>query len=534
MSAHGGKTRPTSHPLNAYADSTALQCGAGDLFGGQLSDLGGLLPRPCLTYPARMVALTAAAVRSAGVPVRHRLLRLVSPGARVAVVGHGGDDLLVIVAAALAAGVVVVPVNPGYREGELRHVLRDAGCALVIDARGAVAAGDVVLGDVAAALDIPIVAAATLAAPPAEAGDDDVGGDDPRSDDDPAMLIYTSGTTGRSKGCTHTRRTLREGLGPLMTLWGIGADDVVINSLPLFHVHGLCVAGLGPLQVGARVALLERFSPEAVRDAILAGGTVLMCVPTMIHRLIGWLDAHPDDAAIFARLRLVTCGSAPLSADQLEAFRARTGLTVLERYGMSETLITLSNPLVGERVPGAVGRPVPGTRIRVVDDELQVQTPGLMRGYWGRRDADAEVFVDDPSPAGHGRWFRTGDAVTVDDDGVVRIVGRLSQDILKVGGFKLSTREIEDEIARHPAVAEVCVVGLPDEEWGERVCAAVVLRPGHALTLPALQAAVDLTAAKKPRALVVFDALPRNAMGKVLKSEVKARALAMTAVGGAG
>lgn len=483
-----------------------------------------------------MVDLTTTAVRLAGRPARRRLRRLVPAGARVAVVGHGGAELLVVVDAALRAGVVVVPVNPGYREGELRHVLQDAGCALVVDARSGEQARDPLLADVAADLEVPVVAAATL---PAVDGDDvdsahDGADVDVGDDDDPAMLIYTSGTTGRSKGCIHTRRTLREGLGPLMTLWGIGADDVVINSLPLFHVHGLCVAGLGPLQVGARVRLLERFSPEAVRDAILAGGTVLMCVPTMIHRLIGWLDAHPDDAAVFGRLRLVTCGSAPLSADHLAAFRTRTGLVVLERYGMSETLITLSNPLVGERVAGAVGRPVPGTRIRVVDDELQVQTPGLMRGYWGRPDADAEVFVDDPSPTGQGRWLKTGDAVTVDVDGVVRIVGRLSQDILKVGGFKLSTREIEDEIARHPAVAEVCVVGLPDEEWGERVCAAVVLRPGHALTLPALQAAVDLTAAKKPRALVVLDALPRNAMGKVLKVEVKARALAMTAVGGAG
>jgi acyl-CoA synthetase (AMP-forming)/AMP-acid ligase II len=476
-----------------------------------------------------MADLTAAAVRRAGLPARRRLRRLVSTGARVAVVGHGGADMLIAVAAGLAAGIVVVPVNPGYRAGELRHVLTDTGSALVVDARSGEQARDPILVEVATDLGLPVVAIAALVGPADDTGDDDDDAD-VGSDDDPAMLITTSGTTGRSKGCTHTRRTLREGLSPLMALWGIGADDVVLNGLPLFHVHGLCVAGLGPLQAGATVRLLERFSPEVVRDGIAAGGTVLMCVPTMIHRLIAWLDAHPDDAAVFSRLRLVTCGSAPLSADQLEAFRARTGLTVLERYGMSETLITLSNPLVGERVPGAVGRPVPGTRIRVVDDELQVQTPGLMRGYWGRPDADAEVFVDDAD----GRWLKTGDAVTVDDDGVVRIVGRLSQDILKVGGFKLSTREIEDEIARHPAVAEVCVVGLPDAEWGERVCAAVVMRPGHTLTLAELQAAVDLTAVKKPRALVVLETLPRNAMGKVLKPEVKARALAMTAANGAG
>jgi acyl-CoA synthetase (AMP-forming)/AMP-acid ligase II len=188
---------------------------------------------------------------------------------------------------------------------------------------------------------------------------------------------------------------------------------------------------------------------------------------------------------------------------------------------MSETLITLSNPLDGERVPGAVGRPVPGTRIRIVDDELQVQTPGMMRGYHNRADADAEVFVLDDDGQ---RWFRTGDAVSVDDDGVVRIVGRLSQDILKVGGYKLSTREIEEAIASHADVAEVTVVGLPDEQWGERVCAVVVARPGAAPTLEQLQQHVRLAETKKPRALLLVEALPRNALGKVQKHLVKALA----------
>lgn len=482
---------------------------------------------PCYRAP---VDVTRARLSDRSVGIRRRLSARMSRGDRLAVVARTGVDVAAVVDAAFVEGLVVVPVNPGYREAELRHVIEDAGVALIVDGRDGDDADDPVLLAVAAQRGVPVITAmALVAGHPVD--DDDASAAPPPSDDDVAMLIYTSGTTGRSKGCAHTRRSLRDGLAPLMTLWGVGAHDVVINALPLFHVHGLCVALLGPLSAGARVRLLPRFSPEAVRDAIVDGGTVLMCVPTMIHRLIAWLDDHPDDAAVFSRLRLVTCGSAPLSADQLEAFLARTGLTVLERYGMSETLITLSNPLVGARVPGAVGRPVPGTRMRVVDDELQVQTPGLMRGYWGRQDADAEVFVDDEAT---GRWFKTGDAVAVDDDGVVQIAGRLSQDILKVGGFKLSTREIEDEIARHPAVAEVCVVGLQDAEWGEKVCAAVVLRPDAHLDLSSLQAAVALSSAKKPRALVVLQALPRNAMGKVLKNEVKARALTMTAASTAG
>jgi len=434
----------------------------------------------------------------------------------MAVVTRSGVDSAVVVLAAMGAGVIVVPVNPGYQREELRHVLVDSGAKLVVDAAADVASP---LRETAVALGLPVTGIGDLLPAAADNADDDAD-DDADVDADVAMLIYTSGTTGKSKGCTHTHRSLRDGLAPLMNLWGIGADDVVINALPLFHVHGLCVALLGPLQAGAGVMLLPRFSPAAVVEAVLAGGTTLMCVPTMVHRLIAHLDEHPGDAAVLGRLRLVTCGSAPLSSTHLEAFRERTGLTILERYGMSETLITLSNPLDGVRVPGAVGRPVPGTVMRVVDDELQVQTPGMMRGYWGRPDADAEVFVDSDT----GRWFRTGDAVSVDDDGVVRIVGRLSQDILKVGGFKLSAREIEDEVLRHPAVLEATVVGLPDEEWGEQVCAAVVLRPGQSLTLEALQAHVQLASAKKPRALLVLDALPRNAMGKVLKSAVKALA----------
>jgi acyl-CoA synthetase (AMP-forming)/AMP-acid ligase II len=252
--------------------------------------------------------------------------------------------------------------------------------------------------------------------------------------------------------------------------------------------------------------------------AARGGATVFMSVPTMVHRLLGSLD--DDGAAALGALRLVTCGSAALSAEHLRAFAARTGVTILERYGMSETLITLSNPLVGERRAGAVGWPVPGTAVRVVDDELQVRSPGTMKAYWNRPDADAEAFVADPDG---GRWFRTGDVVTLDDDGCVRVVGRASQDILKVGGYKLSTREIEEQIEGHPAVREVAVVGLPDAEWGERVCAVVALRPGATLTLTELQAHVRLAEVKRPRELVLVDALPRNALGKVMKSALKPR-----------
>ncbi|MDP2344328.1 MAG: AMP-binding protein [Deltaproteobacteria bacterium] len=424
-------------------------------------------------------------------------------GDRVAWVVRSSIDAVIVLIACLRSGLVVVPVNPGYQEQELAHVLEDCGASLIV------VDGEPNAALLVAAGQRAIVTTATLVSCPG--GDQDVDVDD----DDLAMLIYTSGTTGRSKGCAHTAGGLARGIDALMELWAVDDDDVIVHALPLFHVHGLCVALLGGLLRGACTRLLPQFSAQNVVDAVAAGGTVFMCVPTMIHRLLAHLDAHVDDGAVLGRLRLVTCGSAALSADHLVAFRAKTGLTILERYGMSESLITLSNPLVGERKPGSVGAPVPGTTMKILDDELLVKAPGMMRGYWNRPDADREVFDDEG-------WFKTGDVVSVDDDGAVRIVGRASQDILKVGGYKLSTREIEEQLERHLAILEVAVVGEPDVEWGERVVAVVVLRSGCALTLQEAQDAVPLHNTKKPRRLVVVDALPRNALGKVMKPALKA------------
>jgi len=433
----------------------------------------------------------------------------VAPGERVVVVARAGRAAARALFAVIDAGAVCVPANPSYLHDELVHVVNDAGARQLIDVDGDRAIVDAV----AETTGVTVRRDVTTVAPTG-----------PLKDDRLAMLIYTSGTTGRAKGCAHTLAGLKAGLAPLMAVWGIGPGDVVINALPLFHVHGGCVALMGPLWAGADVMLLDRFSPADVVSAARAGGTVLMCVPTMVHRLTAHLVEHERDRAAIAALRLVTCGSAPLSPAQLEAFRAVSGQTIVERYGMSETLITLSNTLE-RRVPGAVGWPLPGTETRVVDDELWVRGPGVMRGYFDRPDADAQTLVaaDD---AGGRPWLKTGDAVTVDDDGCVRIVGRLSQDILKVGGFKLSAREIEDACASHPAIAEVAVVGAPDDEWGERVCAVVVVRAGQTLTLPALQAHVQLAPVKLPRQLVLTDALPRTALGKVQKQALKALASA--------
>jgi len=464
-------------------------------------------PQPALCLDE--LTLSFAALDELSANVASALARRgLSKGDRAALVLRSSIDGVACLLGCLRRGVVVVPINPGYQEQELAHVLADSGASLVIEdepcaalhaltARAPVVGSRALLEEGASTLDAADVAL---------------------HGDDLAMLIYTSGTTGRSKGCAHTVAGLSAGIGALMDLWAVAPSDVVLDALPLFHVHGLCVCLLGALSRGACVRLVPRFSPAAVVDGARRGATVFMSVPTMVHRLLGALD--DEGASALSSLRLVTCGSAALSADHLRAFEARTGHTILERYGMSETLITLSNPLVGERRAGAVGWAVPGTRVRVVDDELQVSSPGTMKGYWNRPDADAESFVVDGEGA---RWFRTGDVVTLDDDGCVRIVGRASQDILKVGAYKLSTREIEEQIEAHPAVREVAVVGVADEEWGERVCAVVALREGASLTLAELREHVKLAEVKRPRELVVLDELPRNAMGKVMKSALKER-----------
>jgi acyl-CoA synthetase (AMP-forming)/AMP-acid ligase II len=423
-----------------------------------------------------------------------RLARLgVAPGDRVACFAEGDLDVIAALLACHALGAVWVPVNPGYQDAELCHVLEHSGASVVLcDGPRRARAGPRAR---------PLSSWWTRGAPRSHRA----------QDDDPALLIYTSGTTGRAKGCPLSFGNIVAAVGALSALWELGPNDEVVHALPLFHVHGLCVALHGALLRGTRTRRLARFSPAAVVDAVRAGGTVFMGVPTMYRRLLDHLDAHPADGPVLARARLFTAGSAALPADDLLAFERHTGHRIVERYGMSETLITLSNPLHGARKAGTVGKPIAGVSLRVVDDELWVKGPGVMRGYWQDPAATAAAFSADG-------YFQTGDTVAVDGEGYVTIVGRTSTDILKVGGYKLSTREIEDQLATHGAVREVAVVGVPDREWGQRVVACVVPRdPATPPTLAELQAHVKLHEAKKPRGLCLLPSLPRNALGKVQK-----------------
>jgi malonyl-CoA/methylmalonyl-CoA synthetase len=349
------------------------------------------------------------------------------------------------------------------------------------------------------------------------------------ADDTAALMLYTSGTTGRPKGVVHTHASLGAQIRCLVEAWEWTPEDRIPHFLPLHHAHGLVNKLLCPLWVGARCDMLGRFDATRVFDLLdREPFTVFMAVPTIYAKLVGaWESADPGTqqrwSAACARLRLMVSGSAALPVPVLERWRSISGHTLLERYGMTEIGMALTNPLHGERRAGYVGGPVPGMDVRVVDEtevvmigggvvgELQVRGGNVFREYWNRPAETAASFTSD-------HWFRTGDQVAY-EHGAYRITGRLSTDIIKSGGYKISALEIENVLAAHPGIAEVCVVGVPDDVWGERIAAAVVLRPGATLTLDELRtwAKSEMAAYKLPTLLRCVDSLPRNVMGKVQK-----------------
>jgi fatty acid CoA ligase FadD36 len=329
------------------------------------------------------------------------------------------------------------------------------------------------------------------------------------------LIVYTSGTTGPPKGAVLSRRALAADLDGLADAWAWTPDDHLVHGLPLFHVHGLVLGVLGPLRVGSRLTHTVRPSPASYAAA---GGTMYFGVPTVWSRIC----AEPGAARALRSARLLVSGSAPLPVRVFDQLVELTGLAPVERYGMTETLITLSTRADGERRPGWVGVPIEGVETRHVGDDgqtapcdgetvghLQVRGATLFDGYLsGGRESD---FV--------GGWFVTGDSVVVDDVGFHRIVGRTSIDIIKTGGYKVGAGEVETAILGHPGVREVAVVGVDDADLGQRVVAFVVADGVGADELDALLAGV-LTTHKRPREIRFVDELPRNAMGKVQKSRL--------------
>ena len=345
-----------------------------------------------------------------------------------------------------------------------------------------------------------------------------------------AMMLYTSGTTGKPKGVVTTHAQIKAQITSLVEAWEWSNDDRILLVLPLHHVHGIVNVLQCALWSGACCEMLPSFDAEETWSFLKKRPlTLFMAVPTIYRRLIvAWEQANATDreemSAACGKLRLMVSGSAALPVSVLERWHELSGHMLLERYGMTEIGMGLSNSLRGERFPGSVGTPLPRVRVRVVDDEMKDVTPGtpgellidgpnVFREYWRRPEETAASF--------HGQYFKTGDVVVVEDDRF-RILGRRSVDIIKTGGYKVSALEIEEVLRTHPAIQECAVVGAPDLDWGERVCVAIELAGGKSLKLDELRTwARDLLAPYKvPKELRIVDGLPRNAMGKVTKPVV--------------
>ncbi|HKT12212.1 MAG TPA: acyl-CoA synthetase [Terriglobia bacterium] len=419
------------------------------------------------------------------------------------------------------AGGIAVPLPGDSPKPELDYILADTGAStLLFDGEA-----ESLLAPVAAARSIRALPCdRVFACQPAELP--------AVSSGRRAMILYTSGTTNRPKGVVTTHSIIAAQITTLVEAWEWRPDDRILLCLPLHHVHGIINVVSCALWSGAACEMLPRFDANAVWERISSGRiTLFMAVPTIYVKLIAaWEAAQPERRAALSRacsrLRLMVSGSAALPVRTLERWKEISGHTLLERYGMTEIGMALSNPLRGKRTPGSVGTPLPGVELRLVDErgrlvalgtpgEIEVRGPSVFAEYWGRPEATRNAFRDG--------WFCTGDTAVV-ENGAYRILGRTSIEILKTGGHKVSALEIEEALRAHPDVAECAVVGVPDAEWGERVAAALVLKAGGAIDLPSLRAWAKefLAPYKLPSWLLVLDALPRNAMGKVTKPALAA------------
>lgn len=421
---------------------------------------------------------------------------------RVAVLAVPTATTVAAVTGCLLAGTTVVPVPPDSGPAELAHILTDSG------AQAWLGPAPEAHPDVPQLPSIPVRLHARdwhhLPEP------------DPAR---PAFVLYTSGTTGAPKGVLLSRRAIAAGIDALAEAWAWTERDTLVHGLPLFHVHGLVLGVVGALRVGSPLIHTGRPTPQAYAEA---KGTLYFGVPTVWSRIV----EDEDSARALSGARLLVSGSAPLPVPVFERLRDLTGLTPIERYGMSETMLTLSTRVDGERRPGWVGTPVAGVETRLRDEQgrdvphdgesigvLQVRGPMLFDGYLNRPDATAAAWTEDG-------WFVTGDVAVIDPDGFHRIVGRESTDLIKSGGFRVGAGEIETVLLGHPSVREVAVVGLPDADLGQRIVAFVVPAPDGPPVDP--DELIDLVAGqlsvhKRPREVRVVDALPRNAMGKVQK-----------------
>ncbi len=445
--------------------------------------------------------------------------RGVKPGDRVAAQTEKSVPGLVLYLATVRAGAVYLPLNTAYTLNELEYFISDAEPSLVVcdpakaDGIGAIAAK---VGAKVETLGADGKGSLTDAAAKAGSAFTTVA----RGNDDLAAILYTSGTTGRSKGAMLTHDNLASNSLTLVDYWGFSDKDVLIHALPIYHTHGLFVASNVTLFARAAMIFLPKFDPELIIK-LMARATVLMGVPTFYTRL---LQSPALSKESTKHMRLFVSGSAPLLADTHREWAARTGHAVLERYGMTETNMNTSNPYNGERVPGAVGHPLPDVSVRVTDPEtgkeiprdnigmIEVKGPNVFKGYWRMPEKTKAEFRDDG-------FFITGDLGKIDAKGYVHIVGR-GKDLVISGGFNVYPKEIESEIDAMPGVIESAVIGVPHADFGEGVTAVLVCDKGAKVDEPTVLKALDgrLAKFKMPKRVIVVDELPRNAMGKVQKN----------------
>jgi malonyl-CoA/methylmalonyl-CoA synthetase len=462
-----------------------------------------------LAQKAKMAArgLTASSVRR---------------GDRVAVGLPNSPELILASLAVLSAGAVLVPLNPSYTADEAAYVVGDAGARVVLThADQARALQGARLGTVEQILtDIPV-------------GEADIECEWPVPED-PALIVYTSGTTGKPKGAVLSHRAVVTNLDTVANAWRWTPADRLLLTLPCFHLHGLALGILGSLLVGSSIVLRRRFVAEDVpADIARYRITLFFGVPTMYNRLVA-LPGEALQGHDLSSMRLWVCGSAPLTAATFVRFRQGFGHEILERFGMSEGGFMIAAPYEGPRRPGIVGCPLPGIEIRVVDfdaadggtlrdvgdgevGELVIRGPNLFSGYWNRPAETARTFV--------GGFFRSGDLALREPDGMIRITGRRSLDIIKTRGFKVSAVEIENQLQLHPAVKEVAVVGMPDADQGERVVAVVTPAASVRSTSDELRSFVaeHLAPHKVPAEVIFLDEIPRTGPGKFSKKALIAR-----------
>src|SRR3954464_15484295 len=445
--------------------------------------------------------------------------RGVKPGDRVAAQTEKSVPGLVLYLAAVRAGAVYLPLNTAYTLNELQYFITDAEPSLVVCDPAKAEAIRAIAGKVGATVETlgadgkgSLTDAAEAAPPEFETV--------ARADDDLAAILYTSGTTGRSKGAMLTHDNLASNSLSLVEYWRFTDKDVLIHALPIYHTHGLFVASNVTLFPRASMIFLPKFDPELIIK-LMARATVLMGVPTFYTRLLQSPSLTRESTG---HMRLFISGSAPLLAETHREWFARTGHAVLERYGMTETNMNTSNPYEGERVPGAVGHPLPGVSLRVTDPEtgkelkpdqigmIEVKGLNVFKGYWRMPEKTQSEFRDDG-------FFITGDLGKIDARGYVHILGR-GKDLVISGGFNVYPKEIESEIDAIPGVIESAVIGVPHDDFGEGVTAVVVCGKGAGIDERSVLKALEgrLAKFKMPKRVIVVDELPRNAMGKVQKN----------------